>query len=33
MVVRKYENSDLEAMVAIWNEVVDAGDAFPQGSR
>ena len=33
MVVRKYENSDLEAMVAIWNEVVYAGDAFPQGSR
>ena len=30
MVVRKYETSDLEAMVAIWNEVVDAGDAFPQ---
>ena len=30
MVVRKYENSDLDAMVAIWNEVVNAGDAFPQ---
>ena len=30
MVVRKYENSDLDAMVVIWNEVVEAGDAFPQ---
>ncbi len=30
MVVRQYENGDLDAMVAIWNEVVDAGDAFPQ---
>ena len=30
MVVRQYENGDLDAMLAIWNEVVDAGDAFPQ---
>ena len=30
MVVRQYENGDLDAMVAIWNEVVNAGDAFPQ---
>ncbi len=30
MVVRQYENGDLDAMVAIWNEVVKAGDAFPQ---
>jgi L-amino acid N-acyltransferase YncA len=30
MVVRQYKNSDLDAMVAIWNEVVEAGDAFPQ---
>ena len=30
MTVRKYTNGDLDAMVAIWNEVVDAGDAFPQ---
>ena len=33
MVVRQYETGNLDAMVAIWNEVVDAGDAFPQGSR
>ena len=33
MVVRQYENSDLDTMVVIWNEVVNAGDAFPQGSR
>ena len=30
MVVRQYENGDLDAMLAIWNEVVYAGDAFPQ---
>ena len=30
MTVRKYTNGDLDAMVAIWNEVVEAGDAFPQ---
>jgi len=30
MVVREYGNSDLDEMVAIWNEVVEAGDAFPQ---
>ena len=30
MVARQYKNSDLDAMVAIWNEVVEAGDAFPQ---
>lgn len=30
MVVRQYETGNLDAMVAIWNEVVDAGDAFPQ---
>ena len=30
MVVRQYENGDLDAMLAIWNEVVDADDAFPQ---
>ena len=28
--VRKYETNDLDAMIAIWNEVVEAGDAFPQ---
>ena len=28
--VRKYEEKDLAAMVAIWNEVVEEGLAFPQ---
>ena len=28
--VRKYETNDLDAMIAIWNEIVEAGDAFPQ---
>ena len=26
----KYGNGDLDAMVAIWNEVVGTGDTFPQ---
>ena len=30
MTVRKYTQKDLPAMVAIWNEVVEAGIAFPQ---
>ena len=30
MTIRKYENGDLDTMIAIWNEVVEAGDAFPQ---
>ncbi len=28
--IREYQEGDLLAMVQIWNEVVDAGDAFPQ---
>ena len=28
--VRKYKPEDIPAMLAIWNEVVEAGDAFPQ---
>ena len=28
--IRGYESCDLPAMVAIWNEVVEAGAAFPQ---
>ena len=28
--VRPYENADLSAMIAIWNEVVRDGIAFPQ---
>lgn len=30
MIIRKYENSDLSAMIEIWNEVVKEGNAFPQ---
>ncbi|WP_296008971.1 GNAT family N-acetyltransferase [uncultured Adlercreutzia sp.] len=29
-VTRPYREADLEAMTAIWNEVVEAGNAFPQ---
>lgn len=28
--IRKYEKSDVSAMIKIWNEVVDDGVAFPQ---
>lgn len=30
MIVRKCEPGDLQAMIDIWNEVVDDGIAFPQ---
>ena len=30
MIVRKYREADLDAMTAIWNEVVEEGVAFPQ---
>lgn len=30
VIVRKYQDSDVDGMKAIWNEVVAAGDAFPQ---
>ena len=30
MIVRKYEEKDLTAMINIWNEVVEEGEAFPQ---
>jgi L-amino acid N-acyltransferase YncA len=30
MIIRPYEAGDLSAMIGIWNEVVLAGDAFPQ---
>ena len=33
MNIRKYTAEDLPALLAIWNEVVDAGDAFPQEER
>ena len=28
--VRGYEEKDLSAMIRIWNEVVEDGEAFPQ---
>ena len=30
MIVRQYNKADLEAMIRIWNEVVEEGVAFPQ---
>ena len=30
MIILKYEEKDLSSMIAIWNEVVEEGIAFPQ---
>ena len=30
MIVRSYEEKDLESMIQIWNEVVEEGIAYPQ---
>ena len=30
LTVRAYETDDLDSMIAVWNEVVEAGDTFPQ---
>ncbi len=30
MMIRAFREEDLDAMIGIWNEVVEAGDAFPQ---
>lgn len=30
MIIREYNENDLEAMIRIWNEVVEEGIAFPQ---
>lgn len=30
MEIRKFEKQDVPALMSIWNEVVDAGQAFPQ---
>lgn len=30
MIIRAYEQKDLESMIQIWNEVVEDGVAFPQ---
>ena len=31
--IREFEPADIPDMVKIWNEVVDAGNAFPQNTR
>lgn len=33
MTVRAYTEGDIPAMISIWNEVVDEGNAFPQEER
>ena len=33
MLVRKYDNKDIDSMVDIWNEVVEDGIAFPQEDK
>ncbi len=30
MIIRKYEEKDINKMIEIWNEVVEDGIAFPQ---
>lgn len=30
IIIRKYEEKDLNAMIEIWNEIVEEGIAFPQ---
>lgn len=30
MIIRKFEYEDLPSMIAIWNEIVEEGIAFPQ---
>jgi len=30
MIIRKYEERDIAEMIAIWNEIVEEGIAFPQ---
>ena len=30
IVIRKYGEKDLCAMIEIWNEIVEEGNAFPQ---
>ncbi|MDE7231438.1 MAG: GNAT family N-acetyltransferase [Oscillospiraceae bacterium] len=33
MTVREYAADDVSAMISVWNEVVDEGNAFPQEDR
>lgn len=30
MIIRRYEISDLDEIIRIWNDIVDEGNAFPQ---
>ena len=30
IVIREYQEQDLSEMIAIWNEIVEEGIAFPQ---
>ena len=30
MTIREYEEDDIDGMITVWNEIVEAGDAFPQ---
>ena len=30
MIIRRYEDADIDQMNAIWNEIVEEGIAFPQ---
>ncbi len=30
MIIRKYDDKDIEQMISIWNEIVEEGVAFPQ---
>lgn len=30
IIIRKYTENDIEGMIAVWNEVVEEGAAFPQ---
>ena len=30
IIIRKYQETDLNAMIEIWNEIVEEGNAFPQ---
>ena len=30
MTIREYEENDIDGMIAVWKEIVEAGDAFPQ---
>ena len=33
MIIREYTQNDIEALIQIWNEVVEEGIAFPQEER